>query len=276
MDIVSKIRAHIAATRIVAILCLFCSLHARAEEGTDWINSLTSNKGPGTFAPPPPMHLAYRFGWHAIQAASADVRLSFPKKNILQIDATGGTTGLPRVLFKLDVSHQAVENKLTLRPIYFDQEEKYRSETVNTHVSFEQTQLTSVREKIPGDQSAKPNTSTFSPVFDMASALLWIRSQPLKDGDTESLVVWPSNSPYLVTVKVLGRETLKIGERDKDTIKLELHLEKIDKKMQLKPHKLFKSGRGWLSDDDKRVPLRIEVDIFIGYVFAELESMVEE
>jgi hypothetical protein len=46
--------------------------------------------------------------------------------------------------------------------------------------------------------------------------------------------------------------------------------------MQLKPHKLFKSGRGWLSDDDKRVPLRIEVDIFIGYVFAELESLQEE
>jgi hypothetical protein len=276
MDIVSKNRARIASTRIIAILCLFCALHAGADEGADWINSLTSNKEPGTFAPPPAMHLAYRFGWHGIQAATADVHLSFPKKNILEIDATGGTTGLPRVLFKLDVSHQATENKLTLRPIHFDQEEKYRSDTVNTRVNFEQTQLISVREKTPSDQPAKPNTFKFSPVFDMASALLWIRSQPLKDGDTESLVVWPSDSPYLVTVKVLGRETLKIGGRDKDAIKLELHLEKIDKKMQLKPHKLFKSGRGWLSDDDKRVPLRIEVDIFIGYVFAELESLQEE
>jgi hypothetical protein len=276
MDIVSKNRARIAATRIVAILCLFCTLPAGADEGTDWLNSLTSNKGPGNFAPPPPMRLAYRFGWHGIQAANADVRLSFPKKNVLAIDATGGTTGLPRALFKLDVSHQATENKLTLHPIRFDQEEKYRSETVNTRVSFEPTQVTSVREKIPGDQSTKPNTFKFSPVFDMASALLWIRSQPLKDGDTESLIVWPSNSPYLVTVKVLGRETVKIGGQDKDAIKLELHIKKIDKKMQLKPHKLFKSGRGWLSDDDKRVPLRIEVDIFIGYVFAELESIQEQ
>ena len=46
--------------------------------------------------------------------------------------------------------------------------------------------------------------------------------------------------------------------------------------MQLKDHKLFKGGRGWLSDDDKRIPLRIEADIFIGYVFVELESMQME
>ncbi|MBV8376087.1 MAG: DUF3108 domain-containing protein, partial [Verrucomicrobia bacterium] len=56
-------------------------------------------------------------------------------------------------------------------------------------------------------------------------------------------------------------------------IKLDLQLKKIDKKMQLKDHKLFKGGRGWLSDDNNRVPLRIEADIFIGYVFAELASM---
>jgi Protein of unknown function (DUF3108) len=276
MDIVSKSRTRIAAARIIAILFLFGAFAAGAEERADWINSLTSNKAPGDFALPPPMHLAYRFGWHGIQAATADVHLSFPKKNILEIDAEGGTTGLPRVLFKLDVSHQATENKLTLRPIRFVQQENYRSETVKTSVNFEPIQVTGLREKIPGDQSPKPSTFKFSPVFDMATALLWIRSQPLKDGDTEAIVVWPSDAPYLATVKVIGRDKLKIGGRDKDAIKLELHIKKIDKKMQLKEHKLFKSGRGWLSDDDKRIPLRIEADIFIGYVFAELESMEED
>ena len=43
--------------------------------------------------------------------------------------------------------------------------------------------------------------------------------------------------------------------------------------MHLKEYKLFKSGRGWLSDDANRIPLRIEADIFIGYVFADLESV---
>jgi hypothetical protein len=276
MDIVSKSGARFTVIRIIALLFLFGAFAANAEESADWIDSLTSNKGPGAFAPPPPMRLAYRFGWHGIQAATADVRLSFPTKNTLEIDAKGGTTGLPRVLFKLDVSHQATENKLTLRPMHFVQEEKYRSETVKTSADFEPTQVTGIREKIPSDQPAKPNTFNFSPVFDMATALLWVRSQPLEDGDTESIVVWASNAPYLAIVKVTGRDAVKIGGRDKAAIKLELHIKKIDKKMQLKDHKLFKSGRGWLSDDDKRIPLRIEADIFIGYVFAELASMEEE
>ena len=52
-----------------------------------------------------------------------------------------------------------------------------------------------------------------------------------------------------------------------------LKLNGIDSKMHLKEYKLFKGGRGWLSDDTKRIPLRVEADIFIGYVFAELESV---
>jgi hypothetical protein len=259
----------------LAIL-LLAVLAANAEERADWISSLTSNKGPGNFAPPPPMRLAYRFGWDGIQAATADVRLSSPTKNTLEIDAKGRTSGLPRVLFKLDVYHQATENKSTLRPIHLIQEEKYRSETVKTSVNFEPTQVIGLREKIPSDQPAKPETFKFSPVFDLATALLWVRSQPLRDGDIESIVVWASNAPYLATVKVIGRDSLKIAGHDKGAIKLELHIKKIDKKMQLKEHKLFRSGRGWLSDDDKRIPLRIEADIFIGYVFAELETMEEE
>ena len=265
-----------ALARTIAVLLLAGVFAANADEGADWVKSLTSNKGPGDFAPPPPMRLAYQFGWDGIQAATADVRVTSPAKNTLQIDAKGGTSGLPRILFKLDVYHQATENASTLRPIHFVQEEKYRFETIKTSVDFQPTQVTGIREKIPSDQLPKPNTFKFSPVFDMATALLWVRSQPLKNGDTESIVVWASNAPYLATVKVIGRDTVRVAGRDQRAIKLELHIKKIDKTMQLKEHKLFKSGRGWLSDDDKRIPLRIEADIFIGYVFAELESVAEE
>jgi hypothetical protein len=39
------------------------------------------------------------------------------------------------------------------------------------------------------------------------------------------------------------------------------------------PHGKFRSGSVWISDDADRIPLRAEVDIFIGYVFGELESL---
>jgi hypothetical protein len=276
MDTYPKSRARHSIAWIVTIILLATRCVAYPEETPDWASSLTSAKGPGNFTAPPPMRLAYRFGWSGLQAAKADIHLFSPTRNTFEIDAAGGTSGFPRALFKFDVSHQATENKTTLRPIHFSQEEKYRSETVKTDVDFGSDQVTGLREKVPGDQSPKQNIFKFSPVFDMAAALLWVRSQPLADGETESIVVWASNAPYLATVTVVGRDTIKVDAQKRNAIKLDLKLFRIDKKMQLKEHKLFKGGRGWLSDDDKRIPLRIEADIFIGYVFAELESVQVE
>jgi hypothetical protein len=249
------------------------SFSGESSPSPDWISSLTSNKGPGNFSAPPAMRLSYRFGWSGIEAATADIHFFSPTRNTFEVDASGATSGFSRTLFLLDLYHQATENKATLMPIHFYQEERYRKETVKTNVVFEGDQVTGLREKIPSDHPPKPNVFKFSPVFDLTTALLWVRSQPLADGDTESLVVWASNAPYLATVTVLGRDTLRIDGKSQNAIKLDLKLKNIDKKMQLKDHKLFKGGRGWLSDDDKRIPLRLEADIFIGYVFVELESM---
>ena len=256
------------------VLSVFKSKGATsAEDRPDWSGSLTTAKGPGNFAPPLPMRLAYRFGWVGLQAAKAEIHLFSQTRNTFEIDATGATSGFARALFKLDIYQQAIENKMTLRPIHFFQEEKYRSETVRTNVDFESNQLTGLREKIPTSYPDMPKIFKFSPVFDMASALLWVRSQPLAEGETESIVVWASNAPYLATVTVLGRDAIKVNGHEERAIKLALKLNGIDSKMHLKEYKLFKDGRGWLSDDAKRIPLRIEADIFIGYVFGELESV---
>jgi hypothetical protein len=263
----------IPAVWIFAILIVSTLRLVLADETPQWTQTLTSGKGPGSFVPPPPMHLTYRFGWSGIQAATADVHFYSPTRDTFEVEATGATSGFPRALFKIDIYHRATEDKSTLRLIHFYQEEKYRAETVKTNVDFARDEVTGLREKIPSDHPPKPNTFKFAPVFDLTTALLWVRSQPLVDGETESIVVWASNAPYLATVKVIGRDTIKIDGRKEKAIKVDLKLNGIDKKMQLKEHKLFKGGRGWLSDDDKRIPLRIEADIFIGYVFAELESV---
>src|SRR5271166_6720162 len=117
-----------------------------------------------------------RFGWVDLQAAKAEIQFFSQTRTTFEIDATGATSGLARTLFKLDISQKAIEDKMTLRPIHFYQEEKYRSETVKTNVDFEADQVTGLREKIPSDHPPKPNIFKFGPVFDMTTALLWVRS----------------------------------------------------------------------------------------------------
>jgi len=41
----------------------------------------------------------------------------------------------------------------------------------------------------------------------------------------------------------------------------------------LEPHRKFRRGTIWVSDDAERLLLRIEAQVFVGTVFAELQSV---
>jgi hypothetical protein len=41
----------------------------------------------------------------------------------------------------------------------------------------------------------------------------------------------------------------------------------------LEPHKKFRRGTIWVSDDAERLVLRIDAQVFVGTVFAELQSV---
>lgn len=111
-------------------------------------------------------------------------------------------------------------------------------------------------------------------VRDLFAAMLLVRSQPLRDGDRLRLTVFPDRSPYLVDLAVEGRDILTILGKKTRAIRFSIAIQSIETQGpqigKLAPHKKFRSGRVWMSDDARRLPLRAEVDVFIGSVFAEL------
>ncbi|MBV9392650.1 MAG: DUF3108 domain-containing protein, partial [Verrucomicrobia bacterium] len=168
---------------VVVFALMTISSMGYSSEDPSWSASLTSKKGPGNFAAAPEMLATYRFGWSGISAAKASFHFFSPAKQLIETEAKGSTTGLARALFKLDVYHKAMANSKTLTPISLFQEEKYRSETIKTTVDFKPDELVGTREKSPGTEPLKTNIFKFAPVFDLQTALLWIRSQPLEDGE---------------------------------------------------------------------------------------------
>jgi hypothetical protein len=58
-----------------------------------------------------------------------------------------------------------------------------------------------------------------------------------------------------------------------NAIKVNLELHRLGKNLELEPHRKFRRAAAWISDDANRIPLRIEAQIFIGTVFAELQSV---
>jgi hypothetical protein len=108
------------------------------------------------------------------------------------------------------------------------------------------------------------------------AAFLLLRSQPLTDGSVQRVVVYPATSSYLCTMTVVDRERLTVPAGSYDAIKLDVKLNKLGKQKELLPHKKLKKATVWLSDDAHRAVLRIEAQIFIGTVFAELQSAQPE
>jgi hypothetical protein len=226
----------------------------------------------GDFPDPRPLVATYNFGWSGLVAATAEFQFDRTDGR-LQLQGTGQTVGLVRALWRLDVNHRSLAQATTLRPILLHQVIETRKKTVTDDLVFEPNGVERIRTDTGSKQKPKPKTFTFpGGVFDMHSALLYLRSQPLREGDVYRLVVYPATNPYLATLTVSGHSSITIAAGTYQAIKLDVALNKIGKERELEPHKKFRRASVWVSDDSDRLLLRVEANIFVGTVFAELQS----
>ncbi len=240
----------------------------------DWRDKLSPDTA-GSFQPIRPFEAEFRIGWSDIEAARAWVNIGYSGGDV-RLAASGGTTGLARMLWQLDATLDATSSRRDFQTIYSVQNEAYASRSINTQIVSRPDGIWRLRENNPpGENPARWKKIKISPLRDLFSGMLFIRSQNLKPGETVSTIIFPGDSPFLVEVKSLGTETLSIAGSPREAIKLDLRLHRINLKKgaSLETHGKFKSGKVWLSNDADRIPLRAEVDIFIGYVFAELEAI---
>jgi hypothetical protein len=257
-----------SCARIGAILLVFgCSF---AAPGADWRNSLTKDP-PGKFPLLRPAHAKYNFGWSGFSAASADAHFTHSDDRAI-LEGTAGTFGLVRALWRFDVNYHAVTDTSSMRPVEVKENETMSGKKLVTNLVFNKTGVARTRTEgnvTPG----KPTQFDFPNLYDLLSAMLYVRSQPLKDQSVYQLMVYPETTAYVATVTVSGREKISVRAGRYPAIKLDLQLKKVGKNMELEPHKKFKRATVWVSDDNDRLLLRVEAQIFVGSVFAELQSV---
>ena len=110
-------------------------------------------------------------------------------------------------------------------------------------------------------------------MFDLLTSMLYLRSQPLQEHSVYRVVVYPATNAYLATATVLGREKVSVRAGSYNAIKIDLQLKRIGKDFDLQPHRKFRRATIWVADDPDRIVLRIEAQVFVGTVFAELQSV---
>lgn len=231
----------------------------------DWRTSV-SPPTPGSFPLPRPMHATYRFGWSGFTAATADVHLATTADRLM-LEGTVRTVDVVRNLWNFEATHIATAEASTLRPLEVKQIEHVRNKETRTTLAFDPQGVTANRSGGKTKRMGIPN------LFDLQTALLHVRSQPLAEGNTSKLAVFPSKDPYLVTATVLRRERITVPAGTFNAIALDVQLSKIGKEGRLSPYRKFKKATVWLSDDPDRLFLRAEAEVFVGSVFAELQTV---
>ena len=239
----------------------------------DWQSSLTKDP-PGKFPPLRALRARYTFGWSGITAATGEGTFKSLPDNRDELEGIGRTTGFVRALWRFDVNHRAVIDATALRPLEMKQIEATRAKKITTSLAFGNGGVTRTRVDSPAKGTpGRPKRFNFPNLYDLVSGMMYLRSQPLADRSVYRLVVYPATSPYLATVTVLGREKISVRAGSYNAIKLDLQLNRVGNHLELEPHKKFRRATVWVSDDSDRVILRIEAQIFVGTVFAELQSI---
>ena len=240
--------------------------------GAAW-ESNANGSTPGSFPLPRPMRVKYAFSWSGIPAATAELHLTNPAADRLRVEAALHTTGLVDTLWKFEATHSSLADTRTLHPIEVQQVETHRSKTLTTALAFDGKGVTSKRSEAPAKHGPKTRRFDAANVFDLQTSLLYFRSQPLQNGNVQRVVVYPATSSYLATVTVIGREKVTVPAGTFNAIKLDLQLNKIGKNRELEPHRKFRHGTVWLSDDPDRLVVKIEAQIFVGTVLLELQNV---
>ena len=264
------LRTRIRLTRGgIAILLASCT----AALAANWQATL-SKQPAGNFPELRPLRASYRFGWSGLSAATGEIHFMKPSNDKFELNGTGRTTGLVRALWKLDVNYRATANAHTLAPMEVQQTENYRSKQIITHLTFSDSGVTRSRTEGQGSGTqTKTKQFALPNLFDLHSAALYLRSQSLEQGNVYRLPVYAATNAYLAIVTVTGREKISVRAGTYKAIKLDLQLKRIGKNLELQPHRKFRGATIWVSDDPERLILRIEAQVFVGTVFAELQSV---
>ncbi|QJE98225.1 DUF3108 domain-containing protein [Luteolibacter luteus] len=248
---------------------LFLLLASALPALADWKTEVT----PAKLGPHPkltPLAVEYRLTWNGmLNAGKLNFTFGAPDPKFpsdYNAKASGGSSGLASTLYKTKFTMMSRLDPATLRPRVAvgvadegDEVNTTRTTWTGPLVKSEQT----IRITKNGKSGTINSEFRFTPVHDIFSAMLHVRSQKLADGDKLVIPLQPFDKPYLMTVNVLGHE--KFAGRD--TIKMSVALQKIDPKTKaLLPYKKMKSSTLWLSDDANRIPVELRSEVFIGDV----------
>ncbi|HSM62910.1 MAG TPA: DUF3108 domain-containing protein [Gillisia sp.] len=201
--------------------------------------------------------------------ATIDVReTNLNNKKVYHIVGRGKSTGLLHLFFKVDDNYETYIDKRTGLPYRFIRKIDEGGHTKDLQIEFDQEE----NKALVIDKKHNENTThtTGDNVHDMLSAFYYVRNdidtQNLKSGDEIHLNMFFDKENHDFKLKYLGKEVLTTKFGKIATLKFRPYV------MAGRVFKEQESLTFWISDDKNKIPIKIEADLAVGSLDADLDE----
>ncbi|MGA8853896.1 MAG: DUF3108 domain-containing protein [Christiangramia sp.] len=187
---------------------------------------------------------------------------------VYHIKGRGQSTGLLSLFFKVDDDYQTYIDKRTGKPYKFIRKINEGGYTKDLEIDFDQqANKAHVHNK---KNSERKTFSVPNNVHDMLSSFYYIRNQidsdELERGDEMRVNMFIDDENIDFKLVFLGREVIKTKFGKVATLKFRPYV------LAGRVFKEKESLTFWISDDKNKIPVKIEADLAVGSLDADLEA----
>lgn len=211
----------------------------------------------------------YDIDWQGIPIASAAVSVreaDCENGRCLKVRATARSARAWDIFYRLRHLSESTFREDSIQPVSFVQKQTENSYFREAKITWrpDGTVKSHFKKKTdPYDIEFSPNNAMFDPI----SAAFYAKSVPL-DTDTKLEVdVFNGRNRFVITFKVAGKEKIDYEGKEVEAYKI---VPSVRKLTDTEGEKKFRSATIWVSADDKREILKMESEVFIGSVGAQL------
>ncbi len=193
---------------------------------------------------------------------------SLKNKPVYHIKGRGKSTGLLSLFFKVDDDYQTYIDKRTGKPYKFIRKINEGGYTKDLQIDFDHS--ANEAHVLNRETNTRKIYSVPENVHDMLSSFYYIRNQidsaDLKPGKEMRMNMFIDDENVDFKLVFLGREVIKTKFGKVATLKFRPYV------LAGRVFKEKESLTFWVSDDKNKIPVKIEADLAVGSLDADLEA----
>jgi hypothetical protein len=207
--------------------------------------------------------------WNGIPVAQAEVRaapVTVDGRKFYEVKVSASTWKYLELIFKMRDTIESVFDPASSRPHAFIFRQRENRKVIDTHASFDPDKM---KWSVSRQRGAKVKQYEFgSPhALDPISAVYLARSADFSVGDRIQMEVFGGRSRYLVSLDIEEREPISAMGKTVEAYRI---VPKVVNLTRAGYAGRMRQATVWISADEKRMPLKMVSQIFVGNVSIEL------